>query len=114
VWLRESFALAFEGLGEQSQSTVADRATPRVNVREKWVPPRQKSQEVIPTPTFKIPLKPPLLLFDLLASRSSWIELTNSKVHSCFAAPELECGGVECPASAGWKCSAQDARSAMR
>ena len=36
-----------------------------MNVPKKWVPPAREFQENSPTPTFKKPLKPPLLLFEL-------------------------------------------------
>jgi hypothetical protein len=48
-----------------------------MNARKKWVPPTREFQENSPIPTFKKPLKPPLLLFELLVqsepARCSWV-----------------------------------------
>ena len=42
-----------------------------MNVREKWVPPAREFQKNSPKPTFKKPLKPPLLLFELFVQSES-------------------------------------------
>jgi len=50
-----------------ARSNAGERAAPRVNVRKKWAFPRREFQKNSSTPTFKKPIKPRPLSFELFA-----------------------------------------------
>jgi len=88
VSLRERFS-------RESQSNALDRAAPRVNAPREMGPSfAENFREITPTPTFKKPLKPPLLLFELLVSepaRCSWVP-----AHAWLDWPQLPPGILQC------------------